>query len=47
MHDLKFGLKMLCDRNQDGSPLTRYNRERILLMIADQLQEAGFKKMTP
>lgn len=46
MRDLNFALKNLCDRNKDGSYATRANRENILSLIADQLWQAGFKKMT-
>jgi site-specific recombinase XerC len=35
----------MCLRNRDGSFATQYARERILTMIANQLQEMGFKDM--
>lgn len=46
MRDLNFGLKQLADRNRDGSYATQANRDRILSLVANQLYEAGFKKMT-
>ena len=45
MRDLNYELKKLCQRNNDGSYATRYARERILTMIADQLYEMGFRNM--
>lgn len=47
MRDLNFGLKQLSDRNKDGSFDTRAGRARMLSLIANQLWEEGFKKMTP
>lgn len=45
MRDLNYQLKLLCRRNRDGGYLTRYNRERILTLIANQLHEMGFHHM--
>ena len=45
MIDLNYQLKLLCRRNRDGGYLTRYNRERILTLIANQLHEMGFHHM--
>ncbi len=45
MRELNYELKKLCERNRDGSFSTRANRERILDLIANQLQEMGFKHM--
>lgn len=45
MRDLNHELKQLCQRNCDGSYATRYARERILTMAANQLHEMGFRDM--
>ena len=45
MRELNYELKHMCLRNRDGSFATQYARERILTMIANQLQEMGFKDM--
>jgi hypothetical protein len=45
MRDFNYELKQLCQRNRDGSYATRADRERILDLIANQLQEMGFKHM--
>ena len=45
MRDLNYQLKQLCDRNRDGSYATRADRERILSLIADQLEELGYRQM--
>jgi len=45
MRDFNYELKRLCQRNQDGSYATRADRERILDLIANQLQEMGFRHM--
>jgi site-specific recombinase XerC len=44
--DLNYELKQLCQRNCDGSYATRYARERILTMVANQLHDMGFRRMT-
>ena len=45
MRDFNYELKRLCRRNRDGSYATQADRERILDLIANQLQEMGFKHM--
>ena len=45
MRDLNYSLKQLCHRNRDGSFATQADRERILDLIADQLDEMGFRHM--
>jgi hypothetical protein len=45
MRDLNYDLKQLCRRNRDGSFATQADREHILDLIADQLQEMGFRHM--
>ena len=45
MREFNYELKQLCERNHDGSYATRADRERILDLIANQLQELGFKHM--
>jgi site-specific recombinase XerC len=46
MRDLNYELKQRCRRNRDGSYATQVARERILTLIANQLHEMGFRKMT-
>ena len=41
MRNLNYQLKQLCERNRDGSYATRNDRERILTLVANQLQRAG------
>ena len=43
MRDLNYQLKQLCQRNRDGSYATQADRERILTLVADQLEEEGFR----
>ncbi len=45
MRDLNYALKQLSLRNRDGSFATRANRERMLGLIGDQLEEMGFRHM--
>lgn len=45
MRDLNFEFKQLCQRNCDGSFATRSDRERILTLVADQLQQLGYRNM--
>jgi hypothetical protein len=45
MRDLNYSLKQLCRRNRDGSFATQADRERILDLVADQLDEMGFHHM--
>jgi len=46
VRDLNYQLKQLCRRNRDGGYATQRNRERLLSMIADQLQALGFRGMS-
>ena len=43
MRDLNYQLKQLCQRNRDGSYATQTNRERLLSLMADQLNMLGFR----
>jgi integrase len=43
MRTLNRDLKVMCQRNRDGSFATQHDRERILTMVANQLHEGGFK----
>lgn len=45
MRDLNHQLKLLCQRNRDGSFATQRDRQRVLTLIADQLHELGFRGM--
>jgi hypothetical protein len=45
MRDLNYVLKQLCRRNHDGSYATRADRERKLDLIANQLEQLGFRHM--
>ncbi len=45
MRDLNHQLKLLCQRNRDGSFGTQRDRERLLTLIADQLHQLGFRGM--
>ena len=45
MRDLNYDLKQVCRRNRDGSYATQSDREHILDLIADQLDELGFRHM--
>ncbi|EEL9743106.1 integrase [Salmonella enterica subsp. enterica serovar Muenchen] len=45
MDDLTYGLRQLCRRNKDGSHTTQADRLRGLTLIAQQLSEAGFRRM--
>ena len=45
MQTLNYELKQLCKHNRDGSFATQSNRERILMLIANQLREMGFVNM--
>jgi hypothetical protein len=47
MRNLNYLLKLLCGRNRDGSFATRADRERMLALFANQLQEAGFRWLRP
>ena len=45
MRDLNHDFKHLCQRNRDGSFATRHDRERILTLVANQLEEDGFRHL--
>ena len=45
MRDLNHDFKNLCRRNRDGSFATQHDRERILTLIANQLDEDGFRHL--
>ena len=45
MRNLNFQLKQLCRRNRDGSYATQRDRERVLDLVAGQLQELGYRHM--
>jgi integrase len=45
MRDLNYQFKQLCTRNCDGSHATRADRERILDLVAKQLQEMGYRHL--
>ena len=45
MRDLNHDFKNLCKRNRDGSFATQHDRESILALIANQLQEGGFQHL--
>ena len=47
MKDLNYQLKKLCRDNRDGGYSTQATRRRILDLIANQLQELGFRRMQP
>ena len=47
MKDLNYQLSKLCRENRDGSFSTQATRSRILDLIANQLQELGFRRMQP
>jgi site-specific recombinase XerC len=45
MRDLNHDLKLICQRNRDGSFATQADRERILALIANALHTLGFKNL--
>ena len=45
MRDLNHDFKNLCRRNRDGSFATQHDRESILTLIANQLDEDGFRHL--
>ncbi len=47
MKDLNYQLSKLCRDNRDGSFSTQATRSRILDLIANQLNELGFRRMQP
>lgn len=47
MDDLTYVLRQLCRRNKDGSHATQGDRLGGLTLVARQLGEAGFRRMSP
>ncbi|MFN8549569.1 MAG: phage integrase N-terminal domain-containing protein [Candidatus Eisenbacteria bacterium] len=47
MRNLNYLLKLLCQRNRDGSFATRADRERMLALFANQLLELGYRWLRP
>jgi hypothetical protein len=47
MKDLNYQLSKLCRDNRDGGFSTQATRSRILDLIANQLQELGYRRMQP
>jgi hypothetical protein len=47
MRNLNYLLKLLCQRNRDGSFATRADRERMLALFASQLLELGYRWLRP
>ena len=47
MKDLNYQLMKLCRDNRDGGFSTQATRSRLLDLIANQLQELGFRRMQP
>ena len=45
MRDLNYELRQLCRRNRDGSYATQRDRQHILMLIANQLNEMGFRHL--
>ncbi len=45
MRRLNYQLKQICKNNRDGSYGTQVQRERVLTLIANQLNELGFRQM--
>jgi len=43
VRDLNYQLNQLCQRNRDGSYATQQNRERLLSLMADQLNVLGYR----
>ncbi len=46
MRSLNYQLKMLCRHSREGSYATQMNRERMLTLIANELHELGYRKMS-
>ena len=46
MRDLNYQLKQLCQHNRDGGYSTQAGRSRTLSLIANQLHELGYRRMT-
>jgi len=47
MRDLNYQLKKLCRQCREGSYATQVKRERMLTLMANQLHELCYRKMTP
>jgi integrase len=45
MDKLTYSLRMLCQRNRDGSHATQADRQRTLILVSRQLWEAGFHQI--
>ena len=45
MRNLNFELKQLCQRNCDGSYATQRDRARVLVLVANQLQDLGYRHL--
>jgi hypothetical protein len=45
MRDLNYELKQLCRHNREGSYATQRDRQRVLDLVADQLQEFAYRHM--
>ncbi len=45
MRDLNHDFKRLCQRNRDGAMATQHDREVILSLVANQLDEDGFRHL--
>jgi len=46
MRSLNYQLKLLCRHCREGSYATQTNRERILTLIANELHDLGYRKMS-
>jgi len=45
MRNLNYELKQLCHRNRDGSYATQRDRARVLDLVANQLQDLGYRHL--
>ena len=45
MRDLNDQLKQRCRRNRDGNFATQCDRERVLVLVAKQIEDAGFRHL--
>ena len=46
MRSLNYQLKLLCRHCREGSFATQTNRERMLTLIANELHDLGYRKMS-
>lgn len=46
MRNLNYELKQMCNRNRDGSFATQTERERALTLLANQLNEMGYRNLS-